>query len=125
MTLDELITALEQAEGPSRDLDFQIWAHVAGLNLDECRSVFPNFQDWIVTTIFTASIDAAKTLVPDDCLMLLRDLWFQEGKAPQAVLNRYTANEEGRRWLEQFSGLGCNDATSICIAAMKARRAAA
>lgn len=71
MTRDELIAALEKAEGPDRALDSAIYAE---LRLDGWTP-----EEWAVTladpkfinptipgvAAYTASIDAALTLVPD------------------------------------------------------------
>lgn len=84
MTKDELIAALEKAEGPSRELDCYIWAAVNGKG-QAVRIVGepayspqrffcnPNSEiEWLgydllnVAPAYTASIDAALTLVPDN-----------------------------------------------------------
>lgn len=68
MTHDELIAALEAATGPSRELDAKIHEHDAHS---------PDWKKWIVggepcgfisclVPFYTASIDAALTLVPED-----------------------------------------------------------
>lgn len=54
-TLTELATRIEQAEGPSRELDAKIH-HAIGRR----------DQQWADAPAYTASLDAAMTLVPDE-----------------------------------------------------------
>jgi hypothetical protein len=69
MTIDELIAALEAATGPDRELDLRIardvmnsepLKHAAGLS-DELIMA----QAWAPMPRYTASLDAAVTLVPE------------------------------------------------------------
>ena len=65
MTPAELIAALEVAPGPSRELDAM---------LHEADAVFPNWRKWlfadgsisVLIPPYTASLDAAMTLVPKE-----------------------------------------------------------
>ena len=67
MTRDELIAALERAEGPSRELDYWCWWR----STDVLRHDDPEPDDVAedirrdIMPRYTASIDAALSLVPD------------------------------------------------------------
>lgn len=60
----DLITRLESADGPDRELDCRIWCAMRGADFDLYSQVVPNFNEWQAPR-YTASIDAALTLVPE------------------------------------------------------------
>lgn len=62
--MNDLITRLERADGPDRELDCRIWCVMRGADFDLYSQVVPNFNEWQALR-YTASIDAALTLVPD------------------------------------------------------------
>ena len=66
MTHDELIAALEAADGPSRELDGEIGRAVVGFDPDNLPKFVPNIgtipSPWLP---YTLSIDAAMTAVPE------------------------------------------------------------
>lgn len=61
---NDLITRLERADGPDRELDAAIWCAMRGADFDLYSQVVPNFNEWQALR-YTASIDAALTLVPE------------------------------------------------------------
>lgn len=88
MTRDELIAALEKATGPNRELDAAI-ARIAGWG---CVMRDPQADHnwycwrkeyrsgvWIPLSLYTASIDAALTLVPEG--MRRRTVVYEDGRA--------------------------------------------
>lgn len=109
MTLDDLITALREATGPDEALDYEIEML--------CQ---PVCQSWKYPPPFTASLDAALTLVPEG--------W--------RVYNLSQDPDQGMRW---FAGLDAipircghwiaytnkrapTPALALCVAALEARR---
>ena len=69
MTPVELITALEAATGPSRDLSNRVAEAVGWVHRENVKNDFkwlsPNGQAYLVPPHFTASLDAAMTTVPE------------------------------------------------------------
>lgn len=64
MTIDELINALEHAEGPSRELDQSIAVFVRNASNPPNR---PKVIGVANCQAYTSSVDAALTLIPDGC----------------------------------------------------------
>lgn len=144
--LTDLIERLEAATGPDRDLDRDIFvatkgwvltripADYDGKNASEVYTPpggFPNFSypprgaihpHYHVPSDFhpTASIDAAVTLVPSNCLAMTRTLWDGEATAGYASVSRYSALP-GRMFLDDYVGTSPVAAIALCIAALKAR----
>lgn len=100
MTQSELIAALEKATGPSRDLDEQI-----------ADAFLPS--GWLAPR-FTASIDAALTLVPDNAFWSL-----SVPKQPDMSGKRYWASLHAGK----PGARGATPAIALCIAALKAMEA--
>ena len=95
MTREELIVALEAATGPDRALDAYIGEYL-GITLVDV------WEDFLT---YTASIDAALTLMPAHMSVV----WFRISSVAGFV------NVEGQR------GQGATPAISFCIAALKVR----
>ena len=138
----DLIAKLEAATGPDRALDLAIWLFVGG---NERREAIEQ-QGWIiragdeVVPVFTGSIDAALTLVPDGawdgCIMwnfgelqrggyvelnLANPLW-DDPDCPVEELNRHAACVAD--YDNREAGVDRTPrplALAICIAALKAR----
>lgn len=124
--MDELIARLEAATGPDRELDAAIalavgyttypdgygdgneWIDPQGNHLP--RAVRMGAQP----PKFTASIDAALTLVPDGCL------W---GAGDEDCTGRPWAwcLPPGRSWDDADNSYAATPALAICIAVLKAR----
>ena len=99
--MDELIARLEQATGPNRELDHAVETAVLG----EWTYYAPEY---------TASIDAALTLVPEGFN------WTVDGfPSGPACASCYLADAGGQ--LHD----GATPAIAICIASLKARQAMA
>ena len=140
--LPSLIAKLEAATGPSRELDCEIWTAANGRGQPMISVGPPTYTevrlfcnptpeiDWIGYDLYntapryTASLDAALTLVPEEPLWLT--IRIQHGGADDE-------GDPGCRGRGTFIDLGRdpynvgsthkNIAISICIAAMKARLA--
>jgi len=134
-SLNNLIERVEAASGPDRELDLaimvaldlrpdwlrkstgELWVDASGRNpvvrwADQSvgRSVGnPNVDDG---PKFTASLDAAMTLVPDDCT------WLRLSPATMTV-SRPDPNE--KRWAKHFDARAATPALALCAAALKAR----
>ena len=110
MTRDELIAALEKAEGPSRELDATIAYHAG-----EARLGLPVPETWLAKH-YTSSIDAALTLVPEgwrvNSISNVENGWH-------AVLVRGQWNVAG--YATAGSVVSVTPAIALCIAALKAR----
>ena len=111
----ELIERLEKAAGPDRDLDGAIYRSLHASH-DDAWPHWTTVQRDEIVLHYTASIDAAVTLVP-----------FAEDKAThwgveldrgfEAWVSRN--NVSSGHWLHQ--GFGSTPAIALCIAALKAR----
>jgi hypothetical protein len=118
MTLLELATRCEQATGPDKSIDREIamatgWQHRSG-------GVWERVLEW-ERPAFTASLDAAMTLVPDSCLAMVKQLWDGDSKSALARVSRYVASS--RFWMGDWSGLSDVPALALCAAALRARAA--
>ncbi|HXT81417.1 MAG TPA: hypothetical protein VN702_17775 [Acetobacteraceae bacterium] len=117
MTLTEIIARLEAATGADRRLDAEI-ARAIGCQVRQWNSA-TNWQ-WIAGTewerlpFFTASVDAALTLIPP-----AHD-WSLHCDNGEAVAGCMPASEEGCDW-SNCSGPTPAIALALCIAALKAR----
>ena len=123
MTKDELVklaARCEAASGPDGELDREIAISVGhprdyaadwGLRGHERPTAFP----------YTASIDAAMTLVGKDCLFHIKTLWAndQSGKACRASVDRYLT-EGAIMWKENFLALADTPALALCAASLRA-----
>lgn len=120
MTPTELIAALEAATGPSRELDGEIALAVNAVPVNYSRrgvataSARAEWWDdsretcWWSAPHFSASLDAAMTLVPDK-------MGWEMDNWPQGKMLYHAAIRGGH---------GLSNATSaiaLCIAALKAR----
>lgn len=106
MTKDELIAALEAATGPSRELDAELGALLPSPPEDNGAVVW-----W---PYYTASIDAALTLVPEGM-----EIWITsrpaDGKAPAEALVHLS------RLVGDWRAYGPTIPLALCIAALRAR----
>lgn len=134
MTLQELIAALEKATGPDRKVDAKIYELMIGLNQYEsiesdalegvCLRYYPGPPGPSFSRIarYTASIDAALTLVPETD----GKCWYEIGQAwshATARLRVYPPNPwEGRT--REAAADGPTPAIAVCKAALCLRAAA-
>ena len=129
MTLSELIAALEAATGPSRELDEEIaktqgWAYEKRNNdrvewwyrPDGTRRAYV-WRDNRCPP-YTASLDAALTLVPEGLDWLLRTACGGTERRCYAHVMRGDTNRDGCSLGE---GRHIFAAIALCIAALKAR----
>lgn len=115
MTIDELIDALEKAEGPSRELDAEIagafgWAVLSSFTGGIYRAAPPGKIDCRPLPDFTSSLDAALTLVPEG--------WIWSVSSSGCVWVMPSDDVEGQIVV---SGIA-DPIIALCIAALKARR---
>lgn len=120
MTIDELIAAMEKAEGPSRELD----AEIAAMFLDtQPAHPFADGTIWVEgcgsessRTIhsrnYTRSLDAALTLAPT------ASDWVVEMNPESGFHANVWSLEKG--W--NYGSSSATAAIALCIAALKARR---
>lgn len=120
MTHEQLIAALERAEGPSRELDADIaWAlgHdvTKHTTLADYAHAFPGTPEdaeyWHPLPAYTSSLDAALTVVPegwDWCIACISGKWVaQVGEADTFMAEGAASNGSA--------------AIALCIAALKAK----
>lgn len=114
MTLDELITALESATGPSREMDAEIAALLSGDGRAKVAhdGWWLNGECWPTKAPnYTTSIDAALTLVPEGASWRIEN-WKGEISAKVQIGDCVS-----------YGGTHVA-ATALTIAALKARRTA-
>lgn len=122
MTLPEIIAALEAADGPDWDLNAGI-ARALGWELIEVSHTAgrtgawkkPNGELMYAAPFFTASLDAALTLVPDDA-----NWGVSTPRQPNMSGKRYWASLHGYGG-KPTGTYGATPAIALCIAALKAR----
>jgi hypothetical protein len=74
------------------------------------------------TPAFTASLDAAMSLVPDGCLFMARTLWDGDKTAGSAVVFHYAPTEtQGLRYDGQSDAIAATPALALTAAALRAR----
>lgn len=129
--LTELIAALEKATGPDRELDAKIYCFVNGLSLVKFNKnesiqhqpVRDNAGGTYHTMLtppphYTASIDAAMTLVPDgDPWTLGQSIYHMHWTA---IINEFGPGQTIR---SRGSGGSPFPAIALCIASLEARAA--
>jgi hypothetical protein len=109
MTREELIAALERAEGPSRELDEAIDYMALEQGWRQERPTYHGLA-------YTSSLDAALTLVPDE-------LWRSILHAPpfgRATVSLRTGGITDPKTTE-WMGNAITPASALCIAAIRAR----
>lgn len=119
MTRAELIAALEQATGPDAALDSAI---ACSIGLAQERDGFVYQMDPIAGSThelflhvpYTASIDAALTLVPGNSFVQLSIAPRDKRKLAVAYVTANDVNHQGG---------GDTPALALCVAALKARAA--
>ena len=69
------------------------------------------------------SLDAAMTLVPGNCLTLVKELWNADlvTTSGYAIINRYEQDGETKRWNGDFHAACATPALALCAAALRAR----
>lgn len=151
MDLNELADRVEGLSGPDREVDRIIYRDVLGfcLHANTVRSgaqsdtgfdcVDCGADSWgnkgkhgqklrDAAPAYTASIDAAMTLVPDECLAMVKHLWDGPARAGYAFVSQYTADAEdcdGKRWVTDYQGCAETPALALTAAALRARSKAA
>lgn len=131
--LSELAARVEAAEGSDRELDARIWCALhscapgpidaSGFSFTNDEGVGPCWQQRID---YTASLDAAMTLVPEGCLAMVSHLWDGNHRAGHAVVNSYALNGEepdGKMWTDAFTAVAHTPALALCSAALRAHAA--
>ena len=94
--MTELITRLEALTGPDREVDLHMMRYVENIGGDPAKALH-----------YTASLDAAMTLVPEGC-----DKWAVSGRNAATV----GKDRQPIRW-----SYAATPAIALCIAALKAR----
>jgi hypothetical protein len=122
-TLADLIAHLDAATGPDRELDEEIMALRAGVirEVQNGRSVYHVGTRWVgVGDVppFTASVDAAVTLVPDGWMWTVCGGEHRGGQGV-AFMAPNGGNSPADRWIDDTGG--ATPAIALCIAALKAR----
>ena len=113
MTRTELIAALEAAEGPSRELDWQIQ-----------RTVFapqPHKPFWPAPE-FTRSLDAALSFTPEGWAWMIQDIGDASLRLPTVSLWR-PSQRSTRLPIERFDTEAVTPAIALCIANLRALEA--
>lgn len=130
MERDELIAALERAEGPSEELDARILSAIYAPDAVVRQSPFNGawclYKDGSERLVdgsniprrdknYTSSIDAALTLVPEGWIWGI-GTEAEGGPRFRAGLSKHNADG----WDDRH-GVSCSPAIALCIAALKAR----
>ena len=121
MTRDELIAALEAATGPSRELDWWVWWYGKSTEAT-APNPRPPGEEYIRDSLeannsprYTASIDAALTLVPKGWMV---ELWTAQPTDTERWNSRVAAYYHPNH---KYYGENAYTAIALCIAALKAR----
>ena len=138
-----LIERIEAAGGPDREIDCLIWGTLDGRSLEWQGSLLVEKTEGPIGWIdpgehqrnfgcnradqgsngiraYTASIDAAMTLLPDNCGFVM---WYPVGKRPSVALQfgyeDHPAPKTVDGWGDYSSG--ATPALALCAAALKAK----
>jgi hypothetical protein len=104
----------EQAAGPDRELDCHIHALIEGRNIRPERwSETVRLHDHAVPR-YTASLDAAVTLVPEG------HEWLRKNEICMTV---YRAPTDPKEWARHIDARGATPTLALCAAALRARSA--
>jgi hypothetical protein len=125
-TLLALAERCEQAAGPDKELDrdiSRVLLPAAAGNITRSRygwsyrvfgpSGWGDFE-WLENLPFTASLDAAVTLVPEG------HEWLRKNPESMTV---YRVPGDLKEWAQHIYGRGATDALALCAAALRARAA--
>lgn len=126
MTREELIAALEKAEGPSQILNDAILQHIEGwenlgggwLRWNDGRR--ERFDYTFPPPLYTSSIDAALTLAPDGWALLRINL-YHSPQNPGWGWGVHLCNTLHPQMGQIVGESRASMAIAICIAALKAR----
>ena len=123
--MNDLIKDLEQATGPSRELDDRIGTAI-GLYIERLSDGTLLYQRkdhkmWPEVPHYTASLDAALTLVPEGWAWFVQHIGkpFTTGSARLWIPAQWTQGIPK----EQFVNEAATPALALCIAALRAREA--
>jgi hypothetical protein len=120
--LADLIALLEAATRPDSDLDKRVFAYVDGWSYPLVGAAIQEFKErmrWDGETRYTASLDAALTLVPEGWEWAAgADLRLFHGAAAWARVFPVGEQQRGTG-----NCLAAAPALALCIAALKARAA--
>lgn len=148
MSREELLALAErceQATGPDRELDCAIRMAVyapEGATMEQS----PINGNWCIYSgtsfrtgkpalweshlgrnqAFTASLDAAMSLVPDGCLAMVKHLWDGPKRCGYAFVSQYTPDAEecdGKMWVADYTGCAETPALALCAASLRSRAA--
>lgn len=121
--LKELADKVEAASGPDRELECRIWAAQKGGGFDTYRAVVPDFGQWQAPA-YTASIDAAMTLVPEGWNWMAGNR--DQPKARAYVNNgqpHFVSAQRPNPKLRWFEVVAVTPALALTAAALRARAA--
>lgn len=129
--MDELIAQIEAASGPDRELDAQM---SAACRVGAARWEWANnYPEWLArpdgrvelekngpsfaAPALTGSIDAAMTLVPEECE------WRLDSHYNLAGVFAYPVDPESGPYCVEYAGESSTPALALCAAALRARAA--
>lgn len=123
MTKTELLALAERVEaltGPDRETDYRIakWRSGAKGSHLKIEQVPP---------LYTASLDAAMTLVPEGCLFHVRTFWDGMETRGYARVITYADDAEecdGKRYIDDYAEMAATPAQALTAAALYAHAAA-
>ncbi|EQB09737.1 hypothetical protein [Novosphingobium lindaniclasticum] len=73
---------------------------------------------------YSASLDAAMTLVPAGCLHMTRTIWDAAGKpVGLARIDKYEGSGAAMMWADGFDAVAATPALALCAAVLRARAA--
>lgn len=130
-TLLALADRAEAAEGASlvleRDIALAIYPGAFAVHGNETRiSVWDgNGRTQLTVKPYSASLDAAMTLVPDNALFTARTVWDGDRATGLANVSRYEVGSPKdalrRYWMDEHQTIGATPALALCAAALRAR----
>ena len=128
MTKREELLALaewcEAATGPDREIELAIW-RLTDLGAPEVEEAGKVPLPWLKN--YTASLDAAVTLVPEGCLFTARTVWDKGKQAGLGFVSRYEKGEFGGHerlyWMDEHQAVAATPALALTAAALRARAA--
>lgn len=129
MTWGKLIAELEAATEGSRELDAKITAAVKGRVFKKWLGYYYEFEGGVGgyggnkqdMPLYTTSLDAALTLVPEGMLWQVSTAESEADVIWESSPSHYTERAVGESWAADEDTF--NPALALCIATLKARQA--
>lgn len=129
MQKDELLALAKRVEalnGPDMEIFYKVrdalWPYDPATPIEDQLPALLARQQFDRFIHAGAYLNAAETLVPGNCLTLVKELWNPDlvTTSGYAIINRYEQDGETKRWNGDFHAACATPALALCAAALRA-----